>query len=151
MSNTINIPYRTIVNNFETAVNEHLGVATFSTGTIDFLDANAVDKAYPYIFLRPISTVQGGNTRTLTFELFSLDVPKLSDESPIDVMSNTEEYLFDIMAWFNKGPVQQTYEVAMVNCIPVNEAFQDRVYGWAATINVITPFVMNYCDYPKLP
>ena len=150
MANTLNIPYREIVSNFETAVNEHLGVATFGTGTIDFLDANAVDKAYPYIFLRPMSTIQSNNERILSFELYSLDVPKLSDESPIDVMSNTEEYLYDIMAWFNKGPLQQTYEVVMTNCIPVNEAFQDRVYGWAANVDVITPFVMNYCDYPKL-
>jgi hypothetical protein len=36
----------------------------------------------------------------------------------------------------------------MTQLNPVNEAFQDRVYGWVATINYTEPAVYDYCNYP---
>jgi len=55
-----------------------------------------------------------------------------------------------LMAWFNFGQtnIQQTYDITLQNILPVNEAFQDRVFGWVATINVTTPFKLDYCSYP---
>ena len=147
-----NLTYANIINEFEAACTAHLQIASFDSGTIDFLDASAVNRLYPYIFLRPVSTVQAPNQRTLSFELYSLDIPPLSGGSNINVISNTEMYLWDLMAWFNVGTTerQQTYEVVMTTAVPVNEAFQDRVYGWMGNIDVITPFALNYCNYPQL-
>jgi hypothetical protein len=87
----------------------------------------------------------------LGVELYVLDQPKIKSQSNIDVVSNTEMYLYDIMAWFNFGPAerQQTYDVQLANAAPVNEAFQDRVYGWVGTLDIITPFKLDFCDYPK--
>ena len=148
-----NLTYRNIIEEFETACSESLAVATFDTGTIDFLDANAVNKNYPYIYLRPVSS-QGvvDRVKTLTFELYSMDIPSLQDQSPVRVLSETEQRIYDTIAWFNFGPSerQQVYEVSMTDLSPVNEAFQDRVFGWVATIDVTTPFNWNYCDYPKV-
>ena len=148
-----NLTYRNIIEEFETACSESLAVATFDTGTIDFLDANAVNKNYPYIYLRPVSS-QGvvDRVKTLTFELYSMDIPSLQDQSPVRVLSETEQRIYDTIAWFNFGPAerQQVYEVTMTDLSPVNEAFQDRVFGWVATIDVTTPFNWNYCDYPKI-
>ena len=55
------------------------------------------------------------------------------------------------MAWFNFGPAsrQQYYEVVLNNAAPVNEAFQDRMFGWVANVNITTPFNLNYCNYPE--
>lgn len=147
-----NLTYREIINDFTNIVNDNLSVGTFDTGTLDYLDANAVNKVYPYIYLRPI-TSQGvvDRVRGLTFELYSLDVPKLSDESPIGVLSDTEQRIYQIISYFNYGPtdIQQKYDVEMTSLAPVNEAFQDRVYGWVATIDVLTPYKWDYCDYPN--
>tara|TARA_R110000803_G_scaffold16650_5_gene45764 strand:+ start:835 stop:3051 length:2217 start_codon:yes stop_codon:yes gene_type:complete len=151
MSTDRNISYDNIVQQFRNAASASLSVATFDTGTIDFLDANAVNKNYPYVYLRPVSSpgvVDG--VRTLTFELYSMDVPKLSDQSPVQVLSETEQYIYQTMAWFNRGDLQQTYEVTMTDLSPVNEAFQDRVFGWVASIEVITPYNWNFCDYPQI-
>lgn len=152
MSKRNNIPYIDIINQFKSACNSSLSISTFDTGTIDFLDANAVNKDYPYIYLRPISSPGVvDKVRSLTFELYSLDVPKLSDESPVKVLSSTEQRIYELMAWFNQGQtnIQQVYDVTITDLSPVNEAFQDRVFGWVATIEVATPWQWDYCDYPR--
>jgi hypothetical protein len=37
----------------------------------------------------------------------------------------------------------------MTALTPVNEAFQDRVFGWVANIDVLTPWKWDYCDFPS--
>jgi hypothetical protein len=103
------------------------------------------------VFLRPLSSLLADRVRTLGVELYVLDQPKIKSQSNIDVVSNTEMYLYDLMAWFNFGTTerQQTYDLVLTNAAPVNEAFQDRVYGWVGTLDIITPFNLDYCDYPK--
>ncbi len=152
MSKRNNIPYIDIINQFKSACTSSLSISTFDTGTIDFLDANAVNKDYPYIYLRPISSPGVvDKVRSLTFELYSLDVPKLSDESPVKVLSTTEQRIYELIAWFNQGPaiLQQVYDITITDLSPVNEAFQDRVFGWVATIEIATPWQWDYCDYPR--
>ena len=147
----VNLTYQDIVNAFQQACNAHLQIASFDSGTIDFLDASAVNRLFPFVFLRPISAVLADRTRTLTFELYSLDQPKIGTSNNISVVSDTEQYIYDLLAWFNFGPAdrQQWYDVQLASAAPVNEAFQDRVYGWVGTINVVTPFNLNYCNYPQ--
>jgi hypothetical protein len=147
----VNITYQDIINDFQSACNAHLQIASFDSGTIDFLDASAVNRLYPYVFMRPLSANLADRTRTVTFELYSLDQPKVGTSNNISVVSDTEMYIYDILAWFNWGPAdrQQWYDVQLASAAPVNEAFQDRVYGWVATINVVTPFNLDYCNYPQ--
>jgi hypothetical protein len=147
-----NLTYRQIVDAFQQACDAHLQIASFDSGTIDYLDASAQNRLYPYVFMRPMSALLADRTRTLTFELYSLDQPNLRSQNNIDVISNTEQYIYDLMAWFDFGPAsrQQTYDVTVSNIAPVNEAFQDRVFGWVATVDVVTPFNLDYCNYPQL-
>ena len=146
-----NIQYRDIINDFQTACNEHLSISSFDSGTLDYLDASAVNRIYPFVYLRPLSSILTDRVRTLGVELYVLDQPKIKSQSNIDVVSDTEMYLFDLMAWFNFGITerQQTYNLVLTNAAPVNEAFQDRVYGWVATLDINTPFMLDYCAYPK--
>ena len=146
-----NITYQDIIEDFEAACTAHYQINSFDNGTIDYLDASAVNRLYPFIYMRPLSAVLADRTRTLTFELYSLDQPKIGSSSNLSVVSDTEMYIYDLMAWFNFGPAsrQQVYDVVLTSAAPVNEAFQDRVYGWVATIDVITPFNLDYCNYPQ--
>ena len=146
-----NIQYREIVEDFQQACDEHLSISSFDSGTLDYLDASAVNRIYPFVYLRPLSATLVDKQRTLGVELYVLDQPKIKSQSNIDVVSNTEMYLYDLMAWFNFGPAQrqQVYDVQLANAAPVNEAFQDRVYGWVGTLDIITPFMLDFCDYPK--
>ena len=147
----VNLTYQNIIDDFQEACEKHYQIASFDNGTLDYLDASAVNRLYPYVFMRPLSAVLADRTRTLTFELYSLDQPKIGSSSNSQVVSDTEQYIYDLMAWFNYGPAsrQQWYEVNLVNAIPVNEAFQDRAFGWVGTIAVVTPFNLDYCNYPQ--
>jgi len=142
--------YKQVVDTFEAAATAHIPTKMFAEGAIDYLDANSQNIKYPFMFLRPlVSPGLQNNTRTLTFELYSLDVPKLSDQSPLQVKANTELWLYDIISYLRLGPTND-YGLScdLVNMTPVNEAFNDRVYGWVAQINVTEDAVYNYCNFP---
>jgi hypothetical protein len=151
--NTVVHTYKDIVGFFEQACTAHLGVSSFAEGAIDYLDANSQNIKYPFVFLRPlVSPGITANTRALTFELYSLDVPKLSNESPLDVKSRMELIQYDVMSYINYGPVNDTNWMTgtMANLTPVNEAFNDRVYGWVSQVTITESGLFNYCFYPQL-
>ena len=148
--------YFDIVNEFSSSCVEHLAIKSFAEGALDFLDASSQNVQYPYIFLRPL-TSPGINlnangisgTRTLTFEMYSLDVPTLKNASPLQIKSNTEQYIYDIISWFNLGDVQRTQFITLQNITPVDEAFNDRAYGWVAVLNFTDTAVLDYCAFPS--
>ena len=150
--------YKEVVETFQSASEAHLAIKTFAEGAIDYLDASSQNVKYPYIFLRPIGS-SGINlnangisgTRSLTFEMYSLDVPKLSDASPLNIKSNTEQYIYDLISYFNLGSQQQSEFITLQGIIPVDEAFNDRAYGWVATINYTDIAILDYCAFPDLP
>ena len=149
--------YYDVVNEFSASCAAHLAIKSFAEGALDYLDASSQNVKYPYVFLRPL-TSPGINlnangisgTRTLTFELYSLDVPNLKDASPLQIKSNTEQYIYDIIAYFNLGDFQQTEFITLQNITPVDEAFNDRAYGWVAVLNFTDKAVLDYCAFPSL-
>ena len=110
-----------VVGLFGDACNKHLAINTFAYGTIDKLDSTIQNVIYPYVFLRPLSS-QGlqGNIRTLQFEMYSIDVPKLTESDYLGVMSDTEQYVYDIISYFNNGDYQQELFISLTNITPVN-------------------------------
>ena len=150
----VNVPYLEIVNIINQACDEHLAIASFDNGTIDFLDASAVNRTFPYVFLRPMATQYADKLRTLSFELYSLDQPKVKSQSHAQLMSDTEQYLFDILAYFEFNTtdltLQRYYTATMTSAAPVNEGFQNRVFGWVASLDIVTPWNLDYCNYPRI-
>ena len=143
--------FNEVVGAFEDASNAHLAINTFHFGTIDKLDASSQNVEYPYIFLRPLSSPGlQGNIRTLAFEMYSLDVPKLTDAGVEYIMADTEQYVYDLVSYFRDGANQQESWVDLINITPVNEAFNDRTYGWVATIYYKEEGVYNYCEFTQI-
>lgn len=143
--------YKQIVDIFEDAANAHEYVNAFAHGSLDFLDSSSQNVKYPYVFLRPMQSAGLiDNVRTLTFELYCLDVPKLSTESPVDIISRMEQVLYDLGAYFNRGDYQQTIQFQLTNIVPIAEAFNDRAYGWMGNTNIINQGYYNYCAYPSV-
>lgn len=142
--------YDEIINTFENMVANHNYYKGFAHGSIDKIDA-AVNRGYPLLFVRPLSspglTGIDGRQRELVFEIYSLDVPKISDEDGRIVMSNTEQGLYDVYAYILDGPVQYDLQISMTNIIPLVEAFQDKALGWVMTVTLTTDAVgITYCD-----
>jgi len=149
--------YAQVVETFASASAAHLAINSFAEGSIDYLDASSQNIKYPYIFLRPINspgvvlnTNGVSGQRSLSFEMYALDIPQLSNQSPLKIKSDTEQYIYDIIAYFNLGSSQQTEFLTLQQIIPVDEAFEDRAYGWQATITYTDSYYLDYCAYPSL-
>ena len=147
----------TIVQTFRDAATEHEYVNAFAFGSIDFLDSSSQNIKYPYVYLRPLNSPgysQDTRLRILTFELYALDVPKLSNQSPEAVMSKMETILYDFGGYMNWGPPSDdqskgvSYDINGIT--PTLEAFNDRVYGWVATIQFTESGIYDYCNFPKI-
>jgi len=146
------INFQEIVNLFELAVDQNQYYKGFGFGAIDNLDA-VVNRGYPLLFMRPLSSQglsgQDGRVRTLTFELYSLDVPRLSDHDGRVSLSNTEQGIYDIYGFILDGPVQYDFDMSFTNIVPLIEAFGDKAAGWVATINLeSTASGISYCNIP---
>ena len=88
------VTYKQVVETVQAAANAHLAIKSFAEGPISYLDAHTQNIVYPFMFMRPLSSPGlVNNVRTLNFELYMLDVPKLSDESAIQLKSRTELFL----------------------------------------------------------
>ena len=103
--------------------------------------------------MRPLSSQglsgQDGRVRTLTFEMYSLDVPKISDEDRRVSLSNTEQGLYDVYGYILDGPAQYDFGMTFGNIVPLIEAFGDKASGWVATINLeSTASGISYCNIP---
>jgi hypothetical protein len=145
------VTYKKIVDTVQQACNDHLAIKSFAEGSISYLDAHAVNIVYPFVFLRPLSSPGLiGNVRTLNFELYSLDVPKLSNESPVDLKSRTELMLYDVLSYLRYGPTAEyTMDFNLSSITPVDEGFQDRAFGWVGGVSVTSEGIYNYCNYPS--
>jgi hypothetical protein len=149
--------YAYIVDQFRTACTEHLAINEFGEGSIDRLDSLTQNVKYPLAFLRPIQSTgmvlnQNGvsGARSLNFEFYMMDVPQLTDTDVLKLQSQTEIYLYDIIAYFNLGTVQQLEFITLNSISPLYEAFNDRVAGWVASITVNTYGTLDFCNFPKL-
>ena len=142
--------YKEIVEKFESAATYHIGINSFGHGSLDKLNDNT-NQAYPLLYVRPLNSlgVQPYGQRTLTFEVYLLDLPKLDRTTDITTMSDAERMLYDVYTFFRDGAQQQTYEIAMTGITPVQEAFQDRVFGWVGTFNIVTDSAgLTICHIP---
>ena len=149
--------YQYIVEEFRTACDEHLAINSFGEGSIDRLDSLTQNVKYPLAFLRPLNS-QGmvlntngvSGARALNFEFFMLDVPQLTDTDVLKLQSQTEVYIYDVIAYFNLGDDQQEQYITLNSITPLYESFNDRVCGWNANITVNTYGTLDFCNYPKL-
>ena len=64
-------------------------------------------------------------------------------------MSDAERTLYDVYTFFRDGAEQQVYEINMTSITPISEAFQDRLYGWMGTMNIVTDSSgLTLCNIP---
>ena len=142
--------YKDIVDKFERASEYHTFIQSYGHGSLDKLN-DAMNQPYPLLWVRPISSIgiQPYGSRTLTFEVYLLDVPKLDRSTDIQTMSDAERALYDVYAYFRDGAEQYEYGINMVTIVPVMEGFQDRMFGWVATIEIQTTTQgITICNIP---
>ena len=149
--------YKSVVDQIEAACVAHQAIKAFGEGSIDRLDSLTQNVKYPLAFLRPIqSTGMVLNTngvsgkRSLNFEFYMLDIPQLTDTDVLKLQSQTEIYLYDIIAYFNLGAVQRDEYITLNSISPLYEAFNDRAAGWQANITFNSYGTLDFCNFPSL-
>ena len=149
--------YKSVVDQIEAACAAHQAIKQFGEGSIDRLDSLFQNVKYPFAFLRPLQStgmVLNANgvsgARSLNFEFYMMDVPQLTDTDVLKLQSQTEIYLYDIIAYFNLGAVQRDEFITLNSISPLYEAFNDRVAGWQANITFNSYGVLDFCNFPKL-
>src|SRR5210317_268142 len=143
--------YKEILEKFEHCVTYHDHLKSFGHGSLDKLN-DVMNQPYPLLWIRPMASlgIQPYGQRTLSFEVYVLDVPKLDRTTDIVTMSDCERTLYDVYAFFRDGTEQQTYEVNMTGITPVQEAFQDRLFGWLGNFDIVTDSSgLTYCNIPN--
>ena len=149
--------YKSVVDQIEAACTAHQAIKQFGEGSIDRLDSLFQNVKYPFAFLRPLQStgmVLNANgvsgARSLNFEFYMMDIPQLTDVDVLKLQSQTEIYLYDIIAYFNLGAVQRDEFITLNSISPLYEAFNDRVAGWQANITFNSYGVLNFCNFPSL-
>jgi hypothetical protein len=139
-----------IVNKFESAANYHTYIQSFGFGSLDKLN-DKINQPYPLAWLRPMTSqgITAFGSRTLSFELYILDIPKVTDTDYTQILSDSERVMYDFYTYFYDGQDQQNYTVTLTQLVPLNEAFQDRMAGWVSTFDVQTKTDgLTYCNIP---
>jgi len=142
--------YKEIIEKFQSAATYHSAIESFGHGSLDKLN-DIPNQPYPLLFVRPMGSpgIQPYGQRTLTFEVYILDIPKLDRTTDVQTMSDAERILYDVYTFFRDGAEQQLYEINMTTITPITEAFQDRVYGWMGTMNIVTDSSgITICNIP---
>lgn len=142
--------FREIVEKFESAADFHIYIQSFGFGNIDRLN-DTINQPYPLLWVRPLGSlgVSPYGQRTLTFEVFMLEIPKGDDSNYIQAYSDSERALYDVYTFFRDGAEQQEYQINMLNITPVSEAFQDRAIGFVSQMEIITDSSgLTICNIP---
>jgi hypothetical protein len=149
--------YKSVVDQIAAACTAHQSIKEFGEGSIDRLDSLFQNVKYPFAFLRPLQS-QGmvlnangvSGARALNFEFIMMDIPQLDDTDVLKLQSQTEIYIYDIIAFFNLGAVQRDEFITLNSITPLYESFNDRVCGWVANITFNSFGVLDFCNFPKL-
>ena len=142
--------YRDILEKWQRASEYHTFIQSFGHGGLDKLN-DTINQAYPLMYVRPLASpgIAPYGQRTLNFEVYILDVPKLDKSTDVQTMSDCERTLYDVYAYWRDGAEQQEYEISMSGIVPVAEAFQDRLYGWLGNMSIVTDSSgITICNIP---
>ena len=142
--------YQDIINQFQSVANYHTYIQSFGHGNLDNLN-NIINQPWPIMWVRALESqgITSFGSRTLSFEVYILSIPKQTDTDLIQVLSDTERVSYDIYTYFYDGQDQYDYTVTMQSIIPLNEAFQDRMAGWVSRLDFQTSTAgLSYCNIP---
>jgi hypothetical protein len=110
---------------------------------------------YPLLYVVPNDVQQLIGYTNYTFDLIVADIIERDLSNQIDVLSDTEEILTDIISQFRLSVTQslgnfnnEYYLDENITETPFIEQYDDLLGGWTATISVMVKMALNRCDAP---
>lgn len=114
---------------------------------------------YPLLVVNPVSanlprTDNGYTSFNTTFELQVLDLVNKDNNNRMDVMSDTQQIITDVVNEFNTHPYYIDNSIDTISDIsfdPIRGAYGGDVDGWKISITLQHPVQLSYCSAPVLP
>lgn len=125
-----------IVTAIETFCTNHYQVQKFGADFLEQLPNFATqDEKYPVVFVVPTGSIEGEIVKTLTFDIYCLDIIQKGRENIITILSDTELILDDLFLNLATGD-DWTYDVTSATKTPLNNDLLDYCAGWVMSIDI---------------
>lgn len=153
---TVNITYNQLKELFNDFQTRHYQLNDYYFGELAEF-GNSKSFQYPLLGVVPAqSTLIKGNGATYntiqhTFNIFVADLVKSGEENQMDVLSDTQQILIDLVAEIEQFEFFEDNNIEMVTdavLVPFFERFDDLVGGWNVTLTLVMPNKANPCFAP---
>lgn len=141
------VTYNTVVGDIKHFCDQHLQIAQFLH--ISTWDEEARNNVYVTAILVPQQSIINGNSISLNFNLFIVDLLNYDGSNKREVYSDTLEIVRDFLAYFTGSPCIDWTVGDNTTVTPINEIFEDEILaGWVLNFSVDMPFSMSQCNIP---
>jgi hypothetical protein len=148
------ITFANIVDRFETFVEQHFFLKTFSFGSPEDLDLNKFEN-YPLLHLVYTSGNYVDKVKTYTLEVYIMDCPRGEEnrkEFERDVITQSELCAEDILADLENGGAIFDFDFAYIlesaSITPLEEENSNTLSGTLLTIQIGVPYLYDSCNAP---
>lgn len=150
---------RGFVNDLKLIYEKHEMINDFGFGFVEdvtFKKQHEGGVQYPYLFVIPDNTSVDERELQYSLRLIMMDrVVNYTDENLLDVMSDMNQTLQDVVAQFKfsytqaDGDYTDIYEITTpVSLEPFADKFDDYVCGYFCTITITLGQALDRCDAP---
>ena len=148
------ITFSNIVDKFETFVENHFFLKTFSYGSPSDLDLDKFEQ-YPLLHLVYTSGSYSEKTKQYSFEVYILDCPRGEEdrkEFEKDVITQSEMCAEDIIADLENGGnifnFDYHYQLESATTTPLEEENSNVLSGTMLNISIAVPYLYDACNAP---
>ena len=141
--------YNNIIQAFGDFKNAHYQLNSFFAGQTWNFQAE-MDTVYPAMVVLPQpSTIQSG-VITYSFSVFICDILNKDRSNVTEVYSDTSQIICDLVSEMKDKEDTYGFWLDETNVLiePFEEAFDDVLAGWIATININVKFSGSICGLP---
>ena len=150
---------RGFVNDLKLIYEKHQQINDFGFGFVEdisFKKQNEGMVQYPYMYVIPsVSTIDEREVK-YTMTIVMMDrVVNYTDENIIDILSDTNQYLQDVISQFKysfteeEGDYTDTYDIELpITLNPFADKYDDYVAGYSCDITIILGQPLDRCDAP---
>lgn len=153
------ITYSGIVSYFKDFANKHTQINSFSFGELEQLETKKINE-YPILHILVTGTTIEDNTISYDVDAYILTGINegRSDESEWreDSLASTLLIMQDLRSEFFKGKYIVNPQLLLqgsesISCTPIDESFNNRVFGWSTSITVEGVNESTQCNIPYVP
>jgi hypothetical protein len=148
------ITFSNIVDRFETFVEKHFFLKTFSYGSPEDLDLDKFED-YPLLHLVYTSGSYADKQKTYTLEVYIIDCPRGEEnrkEFEKDCITQTEMVAEDILADLENGgsifDFDFYYELSSASITPLEEENTNVLSGTLLSLSIDVPYLYDSCNAP---